>query len=87
MGPGLADDILQGAARGDEFRTAPLWGLGKRVFFLHDGRTDDLETAIKAHRSDGNSKFGPSEANKVIDNYNRLSDSDQQDLLNFLRSL
>ena len=30
MGPGLADDILQGAARGDEFRTAPLWGLGQR---------------------------------------------------------
>ena len=87
MGPGLADDILQGAARGDEFRTAPLWGLGKRVFFLHDGRTDDLETAIKVHQSAGNTKFGPSEANRVIDNYNRLSDSDQQDLLNFLRSL
>jgi CxxC motif-containing protein (DUF1111 family) len=87
MGPGLADDILQGAARGDEFRTAPLWGLGKRIFFLHDGRTDDLDTAIKAHRSDGNQKFGPSEANKVIDNYNRLSEGDQQDLLNFLRSL
>lgn len=73
MGPGLADDILQGAARGDEFRTAPLWGLGKRIFFLHDGRTDDLDTAIKAHRSDGNRSFGPSEANRVIDNYNRLS--------------
>ena len=87
MGPGLADDILQGGARGDEFRTAPLWGLGKRVFFLHDGRTDDLETAIKAHQSGGNQRFGPSEANRVIDNYNRLSDSDQQDLLNFLRSL
>ena len=87
MGPGLADDILQGGARGDEFRTAPLWGLGKRVFFLHDGRTDDLETAIKAHQSAGNTKFGPSEANRVIDNYNRLSDSDQQDLLNFLRAL
>jgi CxxC motif-containing protein (DUF1111 family) len=87
MGPGLADDILQGGARGDEFRTAPLWGLGKRVFLLHDGRTDDLETAIKAHQSAGNTKFGPSEANRVIDNYNRLSDSDQQDLLNFLRAL
>jgi len=87
MGPGLADDILQGAARGDEFRTAPLWGLGKRVFFLHDGRTNDLEVAIKAHQSSGNTKFGPSEANRVIDNYNRLSDGDQQDLLNFLRSL
>src|SRR5262245_38041115 len=87
MGPGLADDILQGAARGDEFRTAPLWGLGKRIFFLHDGRTNDLDTAIKAHQSSGNTKFGPSEANRVIDNYNRLADDDQQDLLNFLRSL
>ena len=87
MGPGLADNILQGGARGDEFRTAPLWGLGKRIFFLHDGRTDDLEVAIRAHQSGGNTTFGPSEANRVIDNYNRLGDGDQQDLLNFLRSL
>ena len=87
MGPGLADDILQGAARGDEFRTAPLWGLGKRVFFLHDGRTTDLVDAIRAHRSDGNSRFGPSEANAVIERYNRLDERDKQDLLNFLRSL
>ena len=87
MGPGLADDILQGLARGDEFRTAPLWGLGKRIFFLHDGRTTDLVEAIRAHQSGGNSKFGPSEANRVIDNFNRLRDDDTQDLLNFLRSL
>jgi CxxC motif-containing protein (DUF1111 family) len=87
MGPGLADDILQGGARGDEFRTAPLWGLGQRLFFLHDGRTDDLVQAIQAHRSGGNTKFGPSEANAVIDRYNRLNWDDQQDLLNFLRSL
>jgi CxxC motif-containing protein (DUF1111 family) len=87
MGPGLADDILQGGARGDEFRTAPLWGLGQRLFFLHDGRTDDLVQAIQAHRSGGNNKFGPSEANAVIDKYNRLNWDDQQDLLNFLRSL
>jgi CxxC motif-containing protein (DUF1111 family) len=87
MGPGLADDILQGGARGDEFRTSPLWGLGKRIFFLHDGRTDDLIEAIRAHRSDGNSKFGPSEANAVVDKFNRLDENDKQDLLNFLRSL
>jgi CxxC motif-containing protein (DUF1111 family) len=87
MGPGLADDIQQGSARGDEFRTAPLWGLGQRLFFLHDGRTDDLVDAIQAHRSGGNTKFGPSEANAVIDRYNRLNWDDQQDLLNFLRSL
>jgi CxxC motif-containing protein (DUF1111 family) len=87
MGPGLADDILQGGARGDEFRTALLWGVGQRVFFLHDGRTNDLDDAIQAHASGGNFKFGPSEANAVINNYNRLSTGDQQDLLNFLRSL
>jgi CxxC motif-containing protein (DUF1111 family) len=87
MGPKLADDILQGAAGPDEFRTAPLWGLGQRIFFLHDGRTSDLLEAIQAHRSDGNAQFGSSEANQVIDFFNNLSDSAKQDLLNFLRSL
>ena len=70
MRPNLADDILQGLAKGDEFRTAPLWGLGQRIFFLHDGRTNDLEEAIQAHRSAANSKFGASEANAVIDKFN-----------------
>ena len=87
MGPGLADGISQGVAKGDEFRTAPLWGLGQRIFFLHDGRTKDLVQVIQAHRSAGNSRFGPSEANQVIDNFNELSEDDQQDLLYFLRSL
>lgn len=87
MGPGLADDIAQGVATGDEFRTAPLWGLGTRAFFLHDGRTTNLIEAIRAHRSSGNSTYGPSEANAVIANYDALSPARQQDLLNFLRSL
>jgi CxxC motif-containing protein (DUF1111 family) len=87
MGPGLADDVSQGAAAGDEFRTAPLWGLGQRIFFLHDGRTTDLMQAIQAHRSSGNSRYGPSEANAVIDRFNRLSGQEKQDMLNFLRSL
>jgi CxxC motif-containing protein (DUF1111 family) len=87
MGPGLADDILQGGARGDEFRTAPLWGLGQRIFFLHDGRTTDLVEAIRAHRSAANFKFGPSEANAVIDRFNALDEGGKQQLLNFLRSL
>jgi len=87
MGPGLADDIIQGAARGDEFRTAPLWGLGQRIFFLHDGRTKDLREAIAAHRSFNNGQFGSSEANEVINRYNVLPTASKQDLLNFLRSL
>jgi CxxC motif-containing protein (DUF1111 family) len=53
MGSTLADGIRQGTAGPDEFRTAPLWGLGQRIFFLHDGRTSDLLQAIMAHQSDG----------------------------------
>ena len=87
MGPGLADNISQGVAGGDEFRTAPLWGLGQRIFFLHDGRTSDLVQTIQAHASSGNHQYSASEANSVVSNYSHLSSSDQQDLLNFLRSL
>jgi CxxC motif-containing protein (DUF1111 family) len=81
MGVGLADGVTQGEAGPREFRTAPLWGLGQRVFFLHDGRTSDLVRAIKEHASSG------SEANGVISNFDNLSEGRQQDLLNFLRSL
>jgi CxxC motif-containing protein (DUF1111 family) len=81
MGRGLADGITQGAAGPDEFRTAPLWGVGQRVFFLHDGRTSNLVEAIEAHKSKD------SEANKVIDGYHKLKPRQQQDIINFLRSL
>ena len=81
MGRGLADGITQGGAGPDEFRTAPLWGVGQRVFFLHDGRTSNLVKAIEAHRSPG------SEANRVIERFNRLNTEEQQDIINFLRSL
>ncbi len=81
MGTGLADGISQGLADGQHFRTAPLWGIGQRVFFLHDGRTNSLVTAIQAHASAG------SEANAVINNFNNLGQSDQQAIVDFLRSL
>ncbi len=88
MGPRLADNIQQGQAGPDEFRTAPLWGLGQRIFLLHDGRTTDLVQAIEAHASGSpRSSGGSSEANQVISNFNNLNDGAQQDLLNFLRSL
>ena len=81
MGRGLADGITQGGAGPDEFRTAPLWGVGQRVFFLHDGRTSNLVEAIAAHKSHD------SEANKVIDRFNTLTAREQQDIINFVRSL
>ena len=87
MGPCLADNIVQGAAGGDEFRTAPLWGAGQRIFFLHDGRTSDVVQAIEDHFCTGNSQYPDSEANGVVGAFNNLSAKDQQDLINFLRAL
>jgi CxxC motif-containing protein (DUF1111 family) len=97
MGSTLADGVNQGAAGPDEFRTAPLWGIGQRLYFLHDGRTADLLQAIEAHASPGgcggnlrwasrNQNCG-SEANAVIHRFNALSATQKQDILNFLRSL
>ena len=87
MGPGLADGVSQGQAGPNDFRTAPLWGLGQRIFFLHDGRTSDLLVAIEEHRSGTPRNRDESEANVVIENFDRLSEQQKQDVLNFLRSL
>jgi len=100
MGATLADNVVQGNAGPDEFRTTPLWGLGQRLFFLHDGRTSDLRVAIQDHfsatHSDGGDNpskdsasrtYGPSEANRVIEFFNDMSESDKQSVLDFLRSL
>jgi CxxC motif-containing protein (DUF1111 family) len=100
MGSVLADGINQGAAGPDEFRSAPLWGIGQRLFFLHDGRTSDLLQAIEAHadcgakssdRYDSHDRYQHShcgsEANGVLRNFNSLNPSQVQDILTFLRSL
>jgi len=86
MGVCLADNVAQGDAAGDEFRTMPLWGVGQRYFFLHDARTTDIVTAIEEH-ADGyqqangipgcsgnpNAAYPPSEADAVIAAFNNLS--------------
>ncbi len=87
IGPGLADGISQGQAGPREFRTAPLWGLGQRIFLLHDGRTKDLLRAIQAHQSGSNLTRDASEANGVIQKFNSFTENQKQDILNFLRSL
>jgi CxxC motif-containing protein (DUF1111 family) len=81
MGIRLADGITQGNAGPDQFRTSPLWGLGQRVFFLHDGRTSNMVQAILDHES-----FG-SESNRVVENFEALSLTDKTNLIVFLRSL
>lgn len=87
MGWRLADSVSQGDAAGDEFRTAPLWGLGKRIFLLHDGRMTNLEQAIREHASEPLGSLQASEANQVITNFINLNDTRKQHLFNFLRSL
>ena len=81
MGPGLEDFIDQGQARGRDWRTAPLWGLGARIYLMHDGRTTDLVQAIREHGSPG------SEGSRSVAKYEALTAEEKQDLLNFLRSL
>jgi CxxC motif-containing protein (DUF1111 family) len=58
-----------------------LWGLGQRIFLLHDGRDLSVPAAIQNHMSNG------SEANTVITNYNNLNPTQKQELVDFLRSL
>jgi len=78
MGEELADGIESEDAKGNEFRTAPLWGLGVRNFFLHDGRTDSLEEAIEFHGG---------ESKEVRDSFSSLSEQEVEVLLIFLKSL
>ena len=113
MGSTLTDGVSQGDAGPDEFRTAPLWGAGQRIFFLHDGRSTFLPDVIRRfHVSpatnctsvtsssetfilNGSSisipatgtSFCGSEANIVVNKFNNLTCSQQQDIINFLRSL
>ncbi len=78
MGPGLADGIPFGQATGSQWRTTPLWGLSKRLLYLHDARTNNLTTAITSHGG---------EASTAISNFNALSSTDKSNLIAFLNSL
>jgi CxxC motif-containing protein (DUF1111 family) len=82
IGNAPPDDPAQGV--GDtqavtrRMRTAPLWGIRFRNKLLHDGRTTDIPTAIRAH--DG-------QAAGARNAFNALSPAAQADLVNFIRSL
>jgi len=78
MGPALDDGVTQGWARGKDWRTTPLWGLGARPRLLHDGRATTIKDAILAH--DG-------EAGDAARRFRNLSASEQAALLSFLSAL
>ena len=78
MGPELADGIAMNLASGSEFRTQPLWGIAAVGPYLHDGRADTLDEAIRWH---GGEAKGSRKA------YEALDDADREDLMAFVMSL
>ncbi len=79
MGEDLADGIVMLGASGSEFRTQPLWGVSAVGPYLHDGRADTLDEAIRLHGG---------EAKVARDNYVKdLSPGEQDQLIEFLLSL
>jgi CxxC motif-containing protein (DUF1111 family) len=59
-------------------RTAPLWGIRFRHFLLHDGRTRDIATAIRAHDGQGAAARNA---------FNALSSTDQANVVAYVNSL
>jgi len=79
MGPGLADNLPEGSARGSEWRTPPLWGLARQHGeFLHDGRAATIEEAVWWHDGEGAA---------ARDHYKNLSQQQRNDLNAFLNGL
>ncbi len=84
MGPELADNYPQGLASGQEWRTAPLWGLGllnsvrPGTGFLHDGRARTLEEAVLWHGGQGALSR---------DRFKAMPADDRQKLIDFVKSL
>jgi CxxC motif-containing protein (DUF1111 family) len=78
LGPALDDRVIQGSARGKDWRTTPLWGLGLRPRLLHDGRATGVKEAVLAH--DG-------EAAEAVRAFRVLTEPERATLLTFLNSL
>ncbi len=78
MGDDLADGIEQGVARGNEFRTHPLWGIASVGPYLHDGRADTLTDAILMHGGEGQA---------ARDAFAAFSETEQADVIEFLMTL
>jgi hypothetical protein len=67
------------------FLTRPLWGVADTGPWLHDGRATSLMQAILMH---GDTASGSgSEAAPIVDAFEKLSDADKQNVVNFLLSL
>ena len=77
LGDGIGNDG-DSVAVTRRMRTAPLWGLRSRNLLLHDGRTSDRATAIRAHAGQGAAAASA---------FNLATAQQRNDLLLFLSSL
>ena len=75
---GTGDGIVQGEARGNDMRTAPLWGVSDSAPYLHDGSAATIGDAIRRH---GNQAAAARRA------FFDLSSDEQRALLAFLDSI
>jgi CxxC motif-containing protein (DUF1111 family) len=74
----------------DEFLTPELWGVGNTSPYLHDGRAGSLREAVLLHGEDAPAPAGDpgrSEAQESRDAFKKLPETQQTDLVAFLRSL
>ena len=78
MGEDLADGLEQGYATGSEFRTQPLWGIGPVGPYLHDGRAQTIDEAIRMHGGEGQAS-----SNRYV----ALTTEEQEAIVAFLLSL
>jgi len=84
MGSALADGRPEFEATGSEWRTPPLWGLGRRkevsgvLVLLHDGRARTVSEAILWHGG---------EAEAAKERFRTMSDVERTRLVRFLESL
>jgi CxxC motif-containing protein (DUF1111 family) len=85
MGDSLADHVADEDASGREWRTAPLMGLRFMNSYLHDGRAQTLDEAVRAHAHDAD--VNPSDAAAVVDAYRALSDDERAALLLYVEAL
>lgn len=85
MGEGLSDGRVEFKATAQEWKTAPLWGIGKYIQatnkkpeLLHDGRAKTIEEAILWHGG---------ESETIKNNFMKLSKIQRESIIKYIKEL
>jgi CxxC motif-containing protein (DUF1111 family) len=74
----VVDSAPTGGADASEWRTPPLWGVADSAPYMHDGRAETLEEAIRLHGGQGKD---------AASRFDGLSEAKKQQLIAFLKTL